>query len=164
MSDSRVVLRTARSPVAPNKRALGRVAKRLGLTIIGERCNDDLQVIGKLLEEHGAVAAGRGMYLLAADHLVRVLNAVAELERKMEIAAPGVASEEKLAWAKLRADLISKAAELGQNMIKSETILRDLPKPVQSNASFAPGSIVGPVQIVMHKEPGQSEAVEVNGE
>jgi hypothetical protein len=154
------------SPVTRTRRELEQVASRLGLTVISARHGGDLQELGKILEENGAVHAGRGLYLLAADHLMNTLNAAAAACKKLDEANLGGTSEEAMAWLRFRKELAVSIAELGQNIIKSETILRDLPKPLQTTPSFAPGSIVGPVQIVMHKQPEQppvQDAVEVNG-
>lgn len=143
-----------------NRANLEHVAQRLGLKVITTRAKDDLAILGKVLEESGAVNVGRGVYLLAADHLVRFLSSVAQMRETLEANAPGIPTEEKLQWAQIQLKAIDSAADLGQNMIKSETILRELPRPVQNNASFLPGSIVGPVKIELHKPPQETIDVE----
>lgn len=148
-----------RTPIA-KKAELEIVAQRLGLKVISTHAKDDLAILGKVLEESGAVHAGRGIYFLSADHIVRLLSSVAEIRAQMELTNPNVPTEEKLLWAQLQLRIIDSAKDLGQNMIKSETILRELPRPIQNNASFLPGSIVGPVKIELHKPPQETIDVE----
>lgn len=162
MSEQPVVVGT-NSPVAKNKARLTQVAQRLGCKVISTRSHDDLPILGQLLEESGAVHAGRGLYLLAADHMVRLLSSVSDMRAKLDEIAPDSVTEEKMHWAELHRRLIDSTQELGQQIIKSETILRELPKPVQTNVSFLPGSVVGPVKIALHKEPQPSEAIDVGG-
>lgn len=147
------------SLIAP-KAHLEIVAQRLGLKVISTNAKDDLAILGKVLEESGAVHAGRGIYFLASDHIVRLLSSVAAMRETLELNTPGVPTEEKLQWAQLQLRIIDSAKDLGQNMIKSETILRELPRPVQNNNSFLPGSIVGPVKIELHKPPQETIDVE----
>lgn len=148
-----------RSPIA-KRSELEIVGQRLGLKVISTNAKDDLAILGKVLEESGAVHAGRGIYFLSADHLVRLLSSVSDMREHLETNAPGVPTEEKLLWAQLQLRIIDSAKDLGQNMIKSETILRELPRPIQNNASFLPGSIVGPVKIELHKPPQETIDVE----
>lgn len=148
-----------RTPIA-KKAELEIVAQRLGLKVISTNAKDDLAILGKVLEESGAVHAGRGVYFLAADHIIRFLSSVAQMRESLEATAPGIPTEEKLLWAQLQLKAIDSAKDLGQNMIKSESILRELPRPIQNNASFLPGSIVGPVKIELHKPPQETIDVE----
>lgn len=149
----------SRTPIA-KKADLELVAQRLGLQVINTHSKDDLAILGKVLEDSGAVHVGRGIYFLASDHLVRLLSSVATIRENIERTNPDVPTEEKLMWAQLQLRIIDSAKDLGQNMIKSETILRELPRPVQNNASFLPGSIVGPVKIELHKPPQETIDVE----
>lgn len=143
-----------------NRANLEMVAQRLGLKVITTRAKDDLAILGKVLEESGAVHAGRGVYFLAADHIVRLLSSVAQMRENLETNNPNTPTEEKMMWAQLQLKIIDSAKDLGQNMIKSESILRELPRPIQNNASFLPGSIVGPVKIELHKPPQETIDVE----
>lgn len=149
--------------------------KRLGIKLFkSPKC--DLSHIGKALAKSNAVHAGRGIYLLASDHVVRALKSAAKTLKDMEKQGFGEGSdytlEDKRLWTRAYNDLIKTAQDLGMNVIKSETILRELPKPTRTQMSFAPGQIInantGPTQVVVKQiaEPSDNKAVDpkVNGE